>query len=552
MRVLELVPALVVVAGLARAELWIGLEEAGLSLRSTNLEGFPAVTWTPHPGFEVNGMATAPDGWLYVCNGPFTTRIHAYDPVSGATAELCTASVDLHGLGYGNGTLYGFANFASPMGIYSVNVETGAATLAVSTAPSGRRFFGLDFNPADGLLYGYDEYGSPSGLCSIDPESGAITHIAGSIPAPNGQGRALAVGNGVVYLGATRGDEEIACYAWDLEAGGPWTAFTQAYPAHHNTGGMAFLGGEDPPQCSVEPSSIQLGTRLMQGLSEQVSASFTVTNTGGGVLSGFATAQCPDAVILNPDYSLEEGESQQITVHFTAEGPGNHLCVVDPGGGCDPLPIRVDLVLASIFHGDDSACGLVEVLGHLPGPFSGYMVDWNAGDVGVQLQNGAGHPLSAGIWMNGEQVWSGPINTERWEVVETGFHPSALGEDITLFLTVSDGEIVWNEGGALCAWDLRFAGVDDESRPDGFRLEEPAPNPFNPSTDLALVLAAPAPARLAVYDVAGRLVATLHEGPLPAGRHVFRWEPGSRAGGLYLVRAQVAEGTQTRRVVYLP
>lgn len=551
MRFLELVPALVMVAGLARAELWIGLEEAGLSLRSTNLVGFPTVTWTPHPGFEVNGMAAAPDGWLYICNGPFTTRIHTYDPVSGANAELCTAGVDLHGLGYGNGTLYGFANFASPMGIYSVDPTSGAATLVVSTAPSGRRFFGLDFNPADGLLYGYDEYGSPSGLCSIDPESGEIVHIAGAIPAANSQGRALAVGNGVVYLGATRGDEEIACYAWDLEAGGPWTPFTQAYPAHHNTGGMAFLGGEEP-QCSVDPPAIQLGTRLMQGLSQQVSATFTITNTGGGILSGFATALCPDVVILNPFYQLASGESQAITVYFTAELPGHHSCTVWLEGGCASVPITVDLVMASILHGDDSACGLVEVLGHLPGAFSGYMVDWNAGDVGVQLHNGAGHPLSAGIWVDGEQVWSGPINTDRWEVVETGFHPSAPGEDISLFLTVSDGEFIWNEGGALCTWDLRFAGVDNDARPTEFRLEAPAPNPFNPTTELTLVLGEPASTRLAVFDVAGRLVDTLHEGALPAGRHLFRWEPGSRAGGLYLIQAQVAGRNQTRRVLYLP
>ena len=113
MRALLLVPALALLAGTARAELWTGLEDASLPLRSSDLTGFPAIAWVPHPAFEVNGMAAAPDGSLFICNGPFTTRIHRYDPLSGATQLLCTAGVDLHGLGYGDGTLYGFANFGS-------------------------------------------------------------------------------------------------------------------------------------------------------------------------------------------------------------------------------------------------------------------------------------------------------------------------------------------------------------------------------------------------------------------------------------------------------
>lgn len=549
MRALPHISALVLLAGMAHAELWTGLEDASLPLRSSDLVGFPAIAWVPHPAFEVNGMAAAPDGSLYVCNGAFTTRIHRYDPLSGATQLLCTAAVDLHGLGHGDGTLYGFANFASPMGIYSVDPATGAAALVVSTAPSGRRFFGLDFNPADGLLYGYDEYGSPAGLCSIDPENGEIVPIAGPIPAPNSQGRALAVGNGVVYVGATRGDEEIPCYAWDLATGGPWTPFTQPYPTHHSTGGMAFLGGEEPPQCSVDPAGLDLGVFLAGGTR---AGTFTVANNGGGILEGSATTTCDGVILEDNTWMLAPGQSQTVSVAITGDLPGSWACDLDLGPDCPPLPVTAEVVGAQIFHGDDSACGLVQVLGHLPGAFSGYMVDWNAGDVGVELANGLGHALSAGIWVDGVQTWSGPIDTDRWEAVETGFHPSALGEDLSLHLTVSDGDSMWNEGGALCTWDLRFAGVDAAARPDGFRLEAPAPNPFNPATEVALVLGGPASLRLAVYDLAGRIVADLHDGPLPAGRHVFRWEPGAAAAGVYLLQARAGGRTQTRRVLYLP
>lgn len=549
MRIPLLWTATLCVAGFARAQLWVGLEDASLALKSSDLAGFPVVSWTNHPAFEVNGMAAAPDGSLFICNGPFTTRIHRYNPATGATQLLCTSAVDLHGLGYGHDTLYGFANFASPMGIYSIDLESGAATLVVNTSASGRRFFGLDFNPADGLLYGYDEYGSPGGLCSIDPESGEILSLAGPIPAENSQGRALAVGNGVVYVAATRGDDGIACYAWDLEAGGPWTAFTQPYPTYHNTGGAAFLGGEEPPRCEVEPASLELGVLLVGG---SRSGSFTVTNTGGGILDGAATTSCDGVQLDDNSWSLAPGQSQIVGVQITAEMPGTWACDLDLGADCDPLPVTAHVVGAEIFHGEDSACGLVETLGHLPGAFSGFLVDWNSGDVGIQLANGLGHQLAAGIWVNGQHIWSGPIDTDRWEAAETGYHPSAPGEDVTLFLTVSDGVDTWNAGGSICSWDLRFAGLADEDRPQDFRLGDPAPNPFNPATTISVELARAGEQELRVLDLAGRTVAVLQRGSLSAGEHTFRWEPSGQAGGLYFLQATHAGGNETRRLLYLP
>lgn len=228
--------------------LFVGLEDPSLQTRSTNLAGFPNVSWTNHFAFEVNGAAATPDGELYLCNGPFTTRLYR-STLSGPPVFLTNTSVDLHGLGYGNDTLYGFSNFSSPMGIYTVNTTTGAAVLAVSTATEGYRFFGLDFNPRDGLLYGYTEYGQ-SGLYSINPQTGAFLRLAPPPPAVNGQGRALAVGNNTVFLLATRGDEGEPCFAYDLNQGpgGLWVGFTNPYPQHHSTGGAAFL----PPPAGIE------------------------------------------------------------------------------------------------------------------------------------------------------------------------------------------------------------------------------------------------------------------------------------------------------------
>lgn len=222
------------------AQLFMGLE-GQLPIRSTSLTGFPNVTYSAHATFEVNGMASLGDGrTLVIAQGPFTTDIFRSD--RGATPQRWfRAGIDLHGLGYGRDTLFGFANFASPMGVYRVDTTTGAATLALSTAVSGLRFFALDYNPVDDLLYGYSEYGN-SGLHVIDVDAGTSTRIAPPIPATNTQGRGLAVGDHVVYLTATRGDDGIPCFAYDLRQGsnGAWVGFTNPYPNDHATGGSAF------------------------------------------------------------------------------------------------------------------------------------------------------------------------------------------------------------------------------------------------------------------------------------------------------------------------
>lgn len=537
---------LLLLAAPAMAQLYVGLEDASLPVRSSDLAGFPAVTWTDHGSFEVNGMAASPDGVLYICNGPFTTHLHRYDPGGGST-DLGTLSVDIHGLGYGNGVLYGFSNFSSPMGIYTIDTDTGVATLAVNTSGPGYRYFGLDYNPEDGLLYGYTEYGSPAGLHAIDAATGTISPVAASIPAENSQGRGLAVGNGVVYITATRGDDGIAAYAWDLAAGGPWTAFTQPFPLHHNTGGAAFVPPPGP-RCAVEPTLIE-GGRMLAGGSR--SAQFTVANLGQGVLAGSAEA-CPEATVQNGSWSLAAGQSQLVglTVEYTEAG--DHECQVDLGLECDPVIHRVSVVQVQPLAGPSSACGEVLDPGHGEGAVSGFIPDWNNGLVGLELANGLGNTLALQVMINGQAVWSGNVDADHWEARETFLDLAPwFDQDIRLWFEVGDGVDVWNTNGSECAWELAFSGVPAGTRPAAFRLGEPWPNPFNPSTRITLEQDMPQAITLSVVDLTGRRVALLHEGPLEAGSHTFRWAPSREASGLYLLVLDSPGLRETRRLLYL-
>jgi hypothetical protein len=229
------------------AQLFTGVDLAS-PMRSSTLAGFPNVAWSSHASFQVNGMASLDDGnTLILATGAFSTNLHS--SVRGATPTLLVhSSIDLHGLASGRGSLFGFSNYGSPMGVYLVDMTTGASVLVADTSAHGYRFFGLDYNATDDSLYGYTEYGSPTGLYRIDIDTGVCTFVAPSIPASNTQGRGLACANHTVYLTATRGLDGVSYYAYDLRQGpgGTWTPFTNPYTNTNATGGSAFLEVRQP------------------------------------------------------------------------------------------------------------------------------------------------------------------------------------------------------------------------------------------------------------------------------------------------------------------
>ncbi len=79
------------------------------------------------------------------------------------------------------------------------------------------------------------------------------------------------------------------------------------------------------------------------------------------------------------------------------------------------------------------------------------------------------------------------------------------------------------------------------------------PNPFRGSLSVSFTLARESRARLAVFDLAGRVVRHLEDGARPAGFHVVTWDGRGDTGaavpaGFYLVRFEAGEVVQTRRV----
>lgn len=92
--------------------------------------------------------------------------------------------------------------------------------------------------------------------------------------------------------------------------------------------------------------------------------------------------------------------------------------------------------------------------------------------------------------------------------------------------------------------------VEDEEVPAQIALLQNYPNPFNPRTTIAFTLDQSAEATLQVYDAIGRLVATLVDGPLSAGRHEVAFDASGQPSGVYHYRLS-AGGRELHRTMVL-
>jgi hypothetical protein len=81
------------------------------------------------------------------------------------------------------------------------------------------------------------------------------------------------------------------------------------------------------------------------------------------------------------------------------------------------------------------------------------------------------------------------------------------------------------------------------------------PNPVSEETRVHFTVAEAGRVRLSLYDVAGRLIERLADGPFPAGEHDVRWSAQAHGrrlpGGIYFVRMETGGRVWSRKLVLL-
>lgn len=110
---------------------------------------------------------------------------------------------------------------------------------------------------------------------------------------------------------------------------------------------------------------------------------------------------------------------------------------------------------------------------------------------------------------------------------------------------------------AVEKYPLPVVGISPaEPLPASFAQLSGYPNPFNGTIQLAIDLPAGGVNDLAIYDIQGRKLRTLHQGHLGAGQHIFRWDAGNDAGrpaasGVYIAVLKGEHHLRHFRIVYV-
>ncbi|UCE25118.1 MAG: VCBS repeat-containing protein, partial [Candidatus Zixiibacteriota bacterium] len=85
--------------------------------------------------------------------------------------------------------------------------------------------------------------------------------------------------------------------------------------------------------------------------------------------------------------------------------------------------------------------------------------------------------------------------------------------------------------------------------PNEFALLQNYPNPFNAATEIAFVLPGAVRVRLDVFNVMGQRVTTLIDERRPAGHHSVIWNAESSASGMYFLKIEAGDFSESRKML---
>ena len=186
------------------------------------------------------------------------------------------------------------------------------------------------------------------------------------------------------------------------------------------------------------------------------------------------------------------------------------------------------------------------------GEFLGYTVDVrSAGEynITVRIASTAGGGKASlsldGVTLTPDVSLPSTGGWQSWQDVDFGNHQLPAGtHSIELNETTGGYNI------SRINFTEVAAGVpNEEQHPVEFKLEQNYPNPFNPTTVVSGQLTADSWVKLEVYDVVGRVVATLVDGKLRAGRFSYVFDARQLASGIYFCRMTAGTFTQVRAMV---
>ena len=88
-----------------------------------------------------------------------------------------------------------------------------------------------------------------------------------------------------------------------------------------------------------------------------------------------------------------------------------------------------------------------------------------------------------------------------------------------------------------------------EILPIKYSLEYPYPNPFNPTTSISFSIPKHSQTSIKVFDIKGNLISTLLNESMNVGHHQIEWNANGFPSGVYFVKLDADEFTQTQKMM---
>jgi len=143
------------------------------------------------------------------------------------------------------------------------------------------------------------------------------------------------------------------------------------------------------------------------------------------------------------------------------------------------------------------------------------------------------------VWIDSNQIYynSNGILIENGQNIYIG--SGNVVNNSTVYDTLFGVNVTW--------WDV--SSVDPFILPSELLLMSSFPNPFNAGFVLDITIPKSENTSLALLDIRGRMVNTIHEGNLQAGHHRLSVEPGNISSGIYFVHLKQGADTQTHKII---
>ena len=176
-------------------------------------------------------------------------------------------------------------------------------------------------------------------------------------------------------------------------------------------------------------------------------------------------------------------------------------------------------------------------------PSGGYLLIWADEDTGQEGIH-AGFKLSSG----GESIRLS--NQDLTPIDSTSFGPQTLNVSMARIPNGTGEFQVCTEPTPGAENPVGSESVDDPF-PARVELAQNAPNPFSGRSTLAFSLVETGPVTLRIFDLQGRVVATLVDGVLKSGTHRVELDASRFSSGMYLGRLETGGVVATRRILVL-